>query len=445
MIAVLMLGLLAACGAPNTAAPAETAGAAAGQAAATAGAAAGDAAATAGAAAGAAVATAAQVAATAVPAPVGGGNVIKIVSSLPRTGSSKGQTDSVVNAIKQRLEEDKYQACGGQFTIVYEDLDDATAAAGKWDAAQVATNANKAAADKDVMVFIGNFNSGAAKISIPILNQAGVVMISPANTYPGLTKPGKGEPNEPDVYYPSGKRNYARVVPADDLQGRAAANWAKELGATSVFVLDDTELYGKGVADVFEATAKEIGMTVAGREGIDGKAADYRALAAKIVSTNPDLVYYGGITQNNAGQLWKDIRSEGFEGKMMGPDGIYEEAFISAAGDAARETYVTFGGVPAEKLTGKAADWYTNYKAAFNAEPEVYAVYGYEAANVAMAAINQVCKADRAAILDAVMGTKDFQGILGTWSFDENGDTSLTGMSGAQVKDGKFEFAKEIK
>jgi branched-chain amino acid transport system substrate-binding protein len=382
---------------------------------------------------------------TAAPAAGGSGDKIVIISSLPRTGSSKGQTDTVVNAIKQRLDEAKMQACGGQFSIEYRDLDDATAAKGQWDEATEASNANKAAADPDVMVYIGTFNSGAAKISIPILNAVDLVMISPANTYPGLTKPGKGEPGEPDKYYPTGKRNYARVVPADDLQGAAAANWAKEMGVKSVFVLDDTQLYGKGIADVFDAKAKEIGLEVLGREGIDGKAADYRALAAKVVDLNPDLVYFGGITQQNAGQLWKDIRGEGYKGKMMGPDGISESAFIEAAGDAADGTYTTFGGVPPDKLEGKAGEWYKAYKAKYNSEPEPYAIYGYESANVALAAIDKVCAKDRAKIRDAVFATKDFQGILGTWSFDANGDTSLTTMSGSQVKGGKFEFVQAIK
>jgi branched-chain amino acid transport system substrate-binding protein len=387
-------------------------------------------------------------AATAAPAAGGGaasGNTIKIVSSFPRTGSSKGQTDTVVNSIKQRLEEDKYQACGGKFTIAYDDMDDATAAAGKWDAAQEASNANKAAADPDVMVYLGTFNSGAAKISIPILGGVNLVMISPANTYPGLTKKAGADVGEPDKYYPSGKRNYSRVVPADDIQGVAASNWAKDLGAKSVYILDDTELYGHGIAQVFETHAKEIGLNVLGHDGIDGKASDYRALAAKIVSANPDAVYYGGITQNNAGQLWKDIRGEGYKGIMIGPDGIKEDAFLKAAGDVAEGTYVTLGGVPYDKLTGKGADWYKNYKAKYNAEPEGYAVYGYEAANVALAAINKVCEKDRAKILDAVFATKDFDGALGKWSFDQNGDTSLLGMSGYQVKSGKFEFVKELK
>ena len=180
---------------------------------------------------------------------------IKIVSSLPRTGSSKGQTDTIVNAMKMALDEVGMKVGGA--TIVYEDMDDATPARGAWDAGKEAENANKAVADADVMVYVGTFNSGAAKVAIPILNRANLVMISPANTYPGLTKPGKGEPNEPDVYYPGGKRNYARVVPADDLQGAVGANWAKQIGATKVYILDDTELYGHGIAVVFAETANE--------------------------------------------------------------------------------------------------------------------------------------------------------------------------------------------
>jgi branched-chain amino acid transport system substrate-binding protein len=439
-VLVLLGGLLAACGGGQPAAPAATEAPAAPAAPTEA-----PAAAPTEAPAAAPTEAPAEAEATEAPAATGSGETIIIVSSLPRTGSSKGQTDTVVNAIKQRLEQDNYQACNGQFTIEYQDLDDATAAKGAWDEAAEAANANKAAADPDVMLWIGPFNSGAAKISIPILNQAGLAMISPANTYPGLTKPGKGEANEPDVYYPSGERNYARVVPADDLQGAAAANFANTLGVQSVYILDDAELYGKGVADVFNATASELGMEVLGQESIDGKAADYRALAAKILDLGPDMVYYGGITQNNAGQLLKDIRGEGFEGTFMGPDGIFETAFIEAAGaDIAEGTYVTFGGIPASQLTGAGKEWYEAYKAKYGAEPEAYASYGFEAASVAMQAINAVCAKDRQAIRDAVFGTQDFEGILGTWSFDENGDTSLTAMSVQQVKGGTFEFLQVI-
>jgi len=376
------------------------------------------------------------------------GDTVKILSSLPMTGSSIGQSQSMVNGIKLALAQSNSTACNGKLKIDYQPLDDATAAAGKWDPAQETGNANKAVADNNVVAYIGTFNSGAAKLSIPILNKANLVMVSPANTYPGLTKAGKGEANEPNKYYPNGKRNFARVVPADDLQGSAAANWAKSLGVKKVYILDDQELYGKGIADVFDATAKKLGIQVLGHEGIDPKAADYKALMTKIKALNPDLIYFGGITDNNAGQLVKDMRNVGMTSeqvKFMGPDGIFEQAFIDAGGKDANGVYATFGGVPAKELKGTGHTWYESYKKTYNVEPEAYASYGYEAGKAVVNGINKVCKNDRVAIRDAVMNTKDFKGLLGTWSFDPNGDTTLTTLSGNQVNNGKWEFAALLK
>ena len=376
------------------------------------------------------------------------GNTVKIVSSLPMTGSAVGQSQTIVNGIKQVIDEANSTACDGKIKINFESYDDATAAQGKWDPAQVTSNANKAVSDKSVVAVIGHFNSGAAKLSIPILNKENLVMVSPANTYPGLTKPGKGEANEPNVYYPNGKRNYARVVPADDLQGVAAANWAKSLGVKKVYILDDQELYGKGLATIFNASAKKQGIQVLGQEGIDAKASDYKALMTKIKALGPELIYFGGTTQTNAGQLIKDMRNVGMTAdkvKFMGPDGIFEQALIDAAGKDAEGVYATFGGVPAKELKGAGQKWYDSYKKKYNSEPEAYAAYGYESAKVVVDAINKVCKNDRAAIRDAVMNTKNFNGVLGTWSFDQNGDTTLTTLSGNVVKNGKWTFVTVLK
>jgi branched-chain amino acid transport system substrate-binding protein len=161
---------------------------------------------------------------TGCPSSTENANTIKIVSSLPRTGSAKAQTDTIVNGIKIALEEANYKV--GDFTIEYVDMDDATAGAGDWTPEQEAANARRAVSDPNVMVYIGPYNSGAAKVSMPILNNAGVLMISPAVTNPALTKPGHGEGNEPFDYRPSGKVNFFRVLPADDLQGPLSAHWA---------------------------------------------------------------------------------------------------------------------------------------------------------------------------------------------------------------------------
>jgi branched-chain amino acid transport system substrate-binding protein len=394
----------------------------------------------------AAVASPSAAPAAAAAAQFPAGTTIKIVSSLPRTGSGRAQTDTVVNSFKMALDEVQSKVNGA--TIVYQDLDDATAAKGAWDAAKEAENANQALNDPDVMVYIGTYNSGAAKVSIPILCKTSLGMISPANTYPGLTKKVEGavEANEPDVYYEGCKRNYTRVVPSDEIQGAAAAAWSKTLGATKAYVLDDTELYGHGIAVVYANTVTKVGIQlVGGPEGIDGKASDYRSVAQKVRQSGADIVYFGGITQNNAGKLFQDLRATlGPDVKLMGPDGIFEVAFIDAAGPSAEGTFITFGGVPPSKLTGAGAAWYTKYKAQFNSEPEAYAGYGYESMKVALDAIARAGKKDRAAIRDAIFATKNFNGALGTWSFTDTGDTTLTAMSGRVIKNGAFDDANAI-
>jgi branched-chain amino acid transport system substrate-binding protein len=179
----------------------------------------------------------------------------------------------------------------GGFAIEYVALDSGIAANnGGWDPGVESANANQAIADADCMAYMGTYNSGAAKISIPIMNEAGMAMISFANTYSGLTKDVPGiEEGEPDVYYPTGKRNYARVIAADDIQGALGARWAVESKSVgSAYVLDDQSLYGHGVAQVFNDTLLEIGAEVLGFEGYDPKAPDYQALMTKIADAAPD-------------------------------------------------------------------------------------------------------------------------------------------------------------
>ncbi|MBI3855576.1 MAG: branched-chain amino acid ABC transporter substrate-binding protein [Planctomycetes bacterium] len=369
--------------------------------------------------------------------------VIKIVSSLPRTGSARGQTDTIVNGITMALEEAGWKA--GAFTIKYEDLDDATAAAGQWTAEKEAANADQAIKDADVMIYIGTYNSGAAKVSMPKLNQAGMLMVSPANSWPGLTKPGKGDQGEPEKYRPSGKINYVRVVPADDIQGVVSADWALKLGLKKVYILDDREVYGKGIADLFHARAdelKEQGLTVLGHDGIDAQAQEFKPLMTKIKAKGPQLIYFGGTTQTKAGQLVKDMLGVGLDAKFMCPDGCYENAFIDSAGadNLAGRALITFGGLPPERLTGKGAAFVKNYQAKYKKMPEGYAVYGYECGKVALAAIARAGKKDRDAIRAAGLTIKNFDGALGKWSFDKNGDTTLRTMSGNGVKAGQFEF-----
>lgn len=371
---------------------------------------------------------------------------VTIVSSLPRTGSANAQTTGIVNGIRLAIDEVKGNVSGT--TIRFEDWDDASPERGAWDPVIEGANADKAINDPSVVAYIGPYNSGAAKISSSKLNRAGLAQVSPGASWPGLTKEGLGGPGEPRMYRPSGAVTFFRTVPADDIQGPAAAQWAKDLGKTRVFVLHDRELYGKGIADIFKKTAEKLGLEVVGFEGIDPKAANYKALANKIRMTSPTLVFFGGTTQSNAGQIAKDIRTAGVEAALMVPDGCFEQAFISAAGaeQINDRTYITFSGLPARLLTGKGKEFYEAYKARFGSEPEAYAVYGYDAAGAILQAIAKAGRgAGRAAVLAALRETKDYQGALGTWSFDANGDTTLESLSGNIVRNGAFEFLTSLK
>jgi branched-chain amino acid transport system substrate-binding protein len=366
--------------------------------------------------------------------------VVKIVSSLPRTGSAKQQSDTIVGGIRMAIEEAEGKA--GPFRVEYLDLDDSTAAAGQWTSEAEAANARRALQDPDVVAYIGTFNSGAAKVSMPILNLGDLLMVSPANTAVGLTKPGLGAPGEPEVYRPTGRLNYTRVVPADDLQGPLSADWAKKRGVKKVYILDDSEVYGKGIADLFDERCREIGIEVLGHDSIDAKAQEFKSLMASIKAARPDLVYFGGTTQSKGGQLAKDMTSAGITAMLMVPDGCREQVFIDSAGAANLEgrCFVTFGGLPPEKLTGKGAEFVERYQKKHGELPEAYAVYGYEAACVALQAIRDAGVKDRRAITDAALALKDFDGALGDWGFDENGDTTMKTLTVSVVKAGKFEF-----
>ncbi|HEV8535848.1 MAG TPA: branched-chain amino acid ABC transporter substrate-binding protein [Candidatus Limnocylindria bacterium] len=379
----------------------------------------------------------------------GGGGTIKVVSSLPMQGASLGQTQTMVNAFKMAFEEINYKV--GNFTIEFEALDDATPARQNWDTAKEAENARKAVDDKRIVAYMGTYNSGAAAVSIPILCQANLAMISPANTYPGLTKKGAPgiEPSEPDKYYPGGcKRNYSRVVPADDLQGAVGARWMKELGVSGgVYILHDNELYGKGLADVFRAEAKNQNLKEVGYEGAP-KADNFRTLANKVAASGADWVYYSGLTANNGGFLLRDLKAAKSSIKFMSVDGVAESEFITQAGAAAEGQYITFGGIPASAYTGKPKEWADKYKAKYGGNPEVYTIYSYETAKVVIAAIQKAGDkaADRATIRDLIMGTKDFEGVLGQkWSFNAEGDTTITTMAGMIIKNKDFIFSKELK
>ena len=377
------------------------------------------------------------------------GGTIKIYSSWPLSGASEQLGGDAVEAVKLAFA-DFGNAAGG-FAIDYEGLDDGILANnGSWDAAAETDNANRAINDPDCMVYMATYNSGAAQISIPITNQAGLAQISHANTYPGLTKVAEGVTldGEPDIFYPTGTRNYCRVIPTDDLQGGAAARWAyNENGRRKAYVLHDNQPYGRGVALAFQLAFEAVGGEVLGFEGFDPNAPDYQSLMASIADTGPDMIYLGAIVNVNASKLLVDLRDfmPADDVTFLGPDGLINQAFVDGAGEAAEGAYITFGGVPANFLEGAGADYAAAMEEVLGHVPDAYAMYAYEAAVVTIQAIDRAGAKDRAAIMEALLGTTDFHSLLGaTWSFTETGDTSSETMGLNQVQGGEIVYLQLI-
>jgi len=362
---------------------------------------------------------------------------IRIYTSWPMQGAMIPEGTGMKNGVDLAVEQNKGEAAG--FCLEVVNLDDSSPQTGKWDGAVEAENANKAVSDPDAMVYIGTYNSGAAKVSMAITQRAHMAQVTPANTYPGLTKKAGAAPGEPEIYRPLGIVSYFRVPPADDIQGSVGARWAKKLGHKKVYILNDQELYGKGIADVFEVEAKKIGLEVLGNEGIDYKQPDQKPVLTKIRASGADLVYMGAVVETGAQTIIRQMKDLGMlapKVAFMGPDGLYEDELLKAATcDAALgvDMHITFASLPFEQMKGKGGEVYKAYKAKYNIEPTSYALYSWEAGSVVIDAIKRAGVKDREKIRAAIAATKDFDGLNGKWSFDANGDTTMDIMSGFKV------------
>ena len=384
-----------------------------------------------------------------------GGKTLIISSDLPLQGASKDASVATNNAIKLYLEQQGNKA--GDYTIKFQEYDDSTAAKGQWDDAQCTKNATAHVQNKDEVAIMGTYNSGCAKIQVPVLNQdptGPMLMISHANTNPGLTK--AWDPGEPEKFFPSGKRSYARVITTDDYQGAAAAQFAsQDLKVTKCYVLNDNQTYGQGVAKAFADEAAKQNIQILGNEAWDAKATDYKSLFGKIKSAGADCVYLGGIYDNNGGQVVKDkvavLGKNDGPVKLLAPDGFtgYPDFLKLAESEG---TYLTFAGLTTAQLReagGAGAKLLDAYKDKYGADPATnYALYGVSAIQVILEAIEK-SDGTRKGVRDAVFEGDGItisasDSVLGKEiKVDpETGDVNAIDISVELVKSGEETFFK---
>ncbi len=374
--------------------------------------------------------------------PVGSGKY-EIVSDFPMQGASSHQTKQMVQAIELILKQHNYTING--MTIQYQACDDSTAQAGTWDPTLCASNANAYAQDPSVIGVVGTFNSGCAEVEAPVLNRApggSVAMVSPANTWPGLTQKTK-TPGEPTKYFPTGTRSYARVVAADNFQGPALAMTAKQLGVKSVFILDDKQAYGLGVATYFRDAAQKLGIKINGFSAYNTKTGtNYQALMQQIGATHPDAIMVGGLVCENGGQLIKDkvsVLGSNSKVKVLLPDGFTTQSTIDEAGAKNAEgLFASVAGVPPDQLKGAGATFVSDFTSQYHPDAlDPYTPYAAAATQVLLQAI-QASDGTRASIASHLFGVTVTNSVLGTFSIDQNGDTNQGSMTIDEAKGGKL-------
>jgi branched-chain amino acid transport system substrate-binding protein len=359
---------------------------------------------------------------------------VLIASDLPLQGGDRVQTLQMQDAIRFVLEQREWKA--GDLNVAYQGCDDSTAQAAAWDSGKCSENGQAYAANESLIGLIGTFNSGCAEIIIPLLNQAqggAIAMVSPANTKVCLTTsvPSCAE-TEPDKFYPSGERNYGRVVALDNAQAATIAQYAKEdLGVKSVYIINDRQAYGLGLATNLENAFNFLNIDVKGNDAWDQKASSYEAIFNKVKASGAEAVVFSGLVTLNGVKLIKDkyaVLGPNDGVRLLAPDGFTPFTEVDKAGEAATTgMFITVAGSSSNALVqegGRGREFVNAYKADTGVERvEPYTAYAAQAAEVMLDAI-EAAGEDRAAVIDNILGVQVEDGILGDFSLNEEGDVS---------------------
>jgi branched-chain amino acid transport system substrate-binding protein len=354
----------------------------------------------------------------------------------------------ISQALKLVLSERDWRA--GEYGVGLQLCDETTAASSNdSDPARCRRNARAFAGNRRVIAVAGPWSSSCALKMLPILNRAPggpLVAVSGSTTYLGLTRPGPGVGRgEPAKYFPTGRRGFVRVVPADDVQGAAGAVLAKREGARSAFVLNDDLPYGFGIAEAFRVTAERNGLRVAGKAAWDADARDYQALAERIRDARADAVYLGGYVSNNGARLIEDLRNTlGPEVQIIGPDGFATPGLIvEGAGPAAEGFTWTIPTLPNDELPAPGRELAAEFEERFSSRPCCFAVQAAQSASMIVDAIEN-SDGSRLRVARNLLNARVEKGYLGDFEIDRYGDTTLNTIAVYRIEDGRLRFETAI-
>jgi branched-chain amino acid transport system substrate-binding protein len=372
---------------------------------------------------------------------------VVIASSFPFQGVLGAEARQASQAVDLAIARRGYRA--GRWSVGYQPCDDSTVQAAASTPERCAANGRAFAAARQVIGVIGSLYSSCMAILLPALNQAtggALAVLSPANTYTGLTHAGPGTaPGEPRRYYPSGRRNFVRLAVADDAQGAGNALFAERLGLRRVYAVHDGTAYGSGIATVFAAAARASGLSVVGVRPWKPRARRYTTLARTIRHARVDGVFVGGQLVNNGGRLVADLRAVlGSRVRLLGSDGMGPpSALMQRAGRAAEGVTLTKPDIPRRFLNEPGRRFHDAVRERTGKDPCCYTMHAGQAADVLLDAI-AASDGTRRSVTARVLRTRVRDGVLGDFAFDRNGDITLRRIFVHQIRRGELTFVMAI-
>jgi branched-chain amino acid transport system substrate-binding protein len=373
------------------------------------------------------------------------GNLLTVYSSLPLQGASAGVSQQIVNGEKLAL----YEAGGhvGPYRVSYYSLDDANPQTGQWDPGITAADAKTAAQDTSTIAYLGDYNSPATAISLPLINAAGILQIAPASPYVGLTSSLDAGQDEPERFYPTGRRSFGRLQPADPIQAAAQVKLMGALGVKRLYVIDDQDPFQIPLAQILGADATSAGIQVLAHDSIATTAgSEFSGEVHKVAGSGAQAVFFSGGTSAGVVSLWQQLHAADPHLLLLGPNTMLNASFATRIGSAGASTYITTPILPAAAYPASAQRLFADYRVRFHEPATPEALYGYEAMSVVLDAIRRAGSHgnDKQAVIDQFFHTRDRDSVLGRYSIQPSGDTTLTRYAAERIAGGQLVFWREI-
>jgi branched-chain amino acid transport system substrate-binding protein len=374
------------------------------------------------------------------------GNQLTVYSSLPLQGPSGAISAQIVNGEKLALHDSGGHI--GPFKISYDSMDDSSPTSGQWDPGVTAGNAKTAANDPSTIAYLGDYNSAATAISLPLINAADILQVSPASPYGGLTASAYAGQDEPERFYPTGRRSFARLQPGDPTQARAQVRLMRDLGVKKVYVLDDQDPFELPLAQMVVADSERAGISVAAHDSLDTTATtSFTGEVAKVAESGAQAVFFAGGTTPEIVSLWKQLHSADPRLWLLGPSTMVNATFTSAIGAAAASrTLLTIPVLPVSRYPASARRVLAAYARQFHEQPEAYALFGYEAMSAALQAIRRAGARgnNRQAVIDALFAAGPHDSVIGRYAIEPDGETTLSSYGVDRVAGGAPVFWREL-